>query len=193
MTEADLRGVRLSDNFSLWEMVRTARADLLERQIELGTVPVMVERAQCLVTDFLQPVRREFGRVDVTIAFRYAEKIDGGWYGVDVATQKHRQGSTTYTAKSQHTTLQAVDFKVPGVDLRAVWEWLKDNARNPFGQLIHEQNRRPDGSISTWLHVSEPGTSLIDGRHIYGEAKDYKSWRASPRYHLIESVDRWPR
>jgi hypothetical protein len=193
ITEAFCRGVQLSDNFTLWELVRTTRSEFLQRNMEIGAGPLLAN-LQCLALDFLQPVRDHFGGpIVLGSGMRYAECDDSGrWYGLDVAVQGHEQGSTSYRPKAQHTKGEAVDFDPPaGVDHEDVWHWIKDHCLLPFGQLIHEQRYHATRPTEEWLHVSLTG-KRASGGPIYGEAMDYDNRRPrGQQYHLLESVTRW--
>lgn len=126
-------GVRLSRNFTLAEMDRHGEAE-----------PHHVEALRALALDVLQPIRERWGALTVTSGFRSAAR--------NVASG----GSPT----SQHLLGQAADLVPTQADPIDVWCWIASSAI-PFGQVIFEERKRPDGSLARWVHVS----SAADGIH----------------------------
>lgn len=125
--------MKLSKNFSLSEMVKSqtaARHDIIN-------VPGRSEldNLKTLVKEVLQPVRDHFGPVTINSGFRCLEL-------------NRKIGSSD---RSQHTKGMAADLEVPGVDNKAVAEWIRDNL--DFDQLILEFYYDNDPS-SGWVHVS---------------------------------------
>jgi len=181
--------MRLSKNFTLSEFVRTSRTQLAPRNAELAATEPYVSNLRVLCVDILQPLRDYFGApVTVSSGFRYAEKVNGIWEGVDVAI---RSGSrrTHYDPRSQHVRGEAADFHVRGYSDREVWEWIYKHCPNPFGQLIYETGKR-----SVWVHVSIPGNRIAErgGGLIQGEVKDAKQdHNGRWRYATVDSVERW--
>ena len=156
-------------NFTFDELTKCSRGGAMAaRNRALAKAPEKLASGQCLAL-LLQVLRDHVeSPVDVVCALRYAEQIDGLWYGYDVAVQGDAQGSKSYYPKSQHTRFQAADVHCHGHDLDDVWAWLADECGHPFGQVINERR-----GGAHWLHVSIPGTSLIDGRWIEGECLSY--------------------
>lgn len=126
--------MRLSDNFTLREFVRSQTA---ERRGIPNLPPAEHLRAmQLLCAKVLEPVRAHFGRpVRITSGYRSAE------------LNRAIGGSPT----SQHSKGEAADFEIPGIENRRVAKWIAANL--PFDQLILEGHSAHDPNAG-WIHVS---------------------------------------
>ena len=155
------------------------------RQTALAQHPETLASIQCLGI-LLQFVRDHFDApITVQPGYRYAERINGAWYGYDVRAQGKAQGSTSYRPRSQHTRGEAADFDVSGVAHDDVYNWIADECGHPFGQVINETR-----GASRWIHLSIPGVRA-DGRRIEGECLSFVAHR-QPRYILHKTVaGRW--
>ena len=164
-------------NFTFDELTLCKHGGRMQaRARALAQEPATLAALTCLAI-LLQHIRDQLDApIVVYPAFRYAVEVDGKWYGHDVSAQGRSQGSTTYRPKSQHTRGEAADCRVPGRDLDDVWTWIADECCHPFGQVINERR-----GGSHWLHVSIPGTSILDGRWIEGECTSYVHGR-DPEY-----------
>ena len=157
----------LTPHFKLSELAGCHHAALAARQDELARNPGILSALQCLAI-LLEVVRAQWGKpLVVSPGFRYAEQIDGKWYGYDVRAQGKVQGSRSYRPKSQHTKGEAADFDIPGVKHDEIFEWLADECGHPFGQVINETRGR-----SRWIHLSIPG-ARASGAPIEGECLSY--------------------
>jgi len=138
-----------------------------------------------LCTDILEPVRRYFGNPVIIISgMRYSILNSGKWTGLDYEMRRVRQ-KKSYRGVSQHTQGEAVDFIVLGVPTRRVWNWLWQNNKQPFGQVIYEVEGR-----NAWVHASLPGS--MDDQWIYGEVKEpYRDSTGRWYYKFVERIDRW--
>jgi zinc D-Ala-D-Ala carboxypeptidase len=163
-------------NFTFEELTACPHGGAMAaRQTALAKHPDTLAAIQCLAI-LLQHVRSHFGApITVQPGYRYAEEIEGKWYGYDVRAQGKAQGSTGYRPKSQHTRGEAADFDVQGVRHDEVFRWIADECMHPFGQVINETR----GS-SRWIHLSIPGTAY-SGRWIEGECLSFVAHR-DPRY-----------
>lgn len=116
---------RISPNFSLGEMLKSATADARKIANNPNTLQLMALRELC--RNVLEKVRTKFGPVRVTSGFRI------------------------FTPDSQHGKGEAGDFEVPGIANRTVAEWIRDTLR--FDQLILEAYSKSDPNAG-WIHCS---------------------------------------
>ena len=117
--------MNLSENFSLDELTATSTSASNE---PLG---FHKEKLLYLCQYLLQPIRDEFGRVDINSGYRSR--------GLNLAIG----GSET----SQHCKGEAADIRTPDADLWEVYIWILNNLS--FGQCIYEQK-----NTTTWIHIS---------------------------------------
>ena len=119
--------MKLSKNFSLDELTVTS--------ISTSNEPLGLHKEKLLYTAhyLLQPIRDEFGRVDINSGYRSK--------GVNLAIG----GSKT----SQHCNGEAADIRTPQADLWKVYLWILDNLS--FGQCIYEVK-----GAAKWIHISLP-------------------------------------
>lgn len=119
--------MRLSKNFPFEELIVTSTsADNIPSKQD-------TDKLLYLCQYLLQPIRDEFGRVDVNSGYRSE--------GVNLAIG----GSTT----SQHCKGEAADIRTPDADLWKVYLWMLDNLS--FGQCIYEEK-----GAAKWIHISLP-------------------------------------
>lgn len=133
---------RLTKNFTLEEFAVTTHEDLQAANLEEARQHV--GKLQVVAED-LQVVRDHFGK-PIIVTSGYRGPTLNGLIG----------GSPT----SQHLEAEAVDFRVVGVPLREVWEWIATKSGLAFGQLILESSEEcpPDGEPRWgWIHYSVPG------------------------------------
>jgi hypothetical protein len=121
----ELLKLRLSPNFTLGELTRSATADARG----LANMPNAAQllKLHRLCHEILEPVRAQFGPVKVTSGFR------------------------CFTPESQHGEGEAADFEVPGVPNLTVAIWIRDHL--PFDQLILEA-WSPGDPNAGWIHCS---------------------------------------
>ena len=144
--------MRLSENFSLWELTKSQTA---ERK-GISNVPgeEEIKNLTALCKNVLQAVRSYYG---VPI------KPSSGYRCLAL---NNAIGSRP---TSQHVTGQAVDFEVPGVDNKVVARWIKDNLT--YDQLILEYYKEGQPN-SGWVHVSyvEPVVKNRNQARVYDGA-----------------------
>ena len=144
--------MRLSENFSLWELTKSQTA---ERK-GISNVPgeEEIKNLTALCKNVLQAVRSYYG---VPI------KPSSGYRCLAL---NNAIGSRP---TSQHITGQAVDFEVPGVDNQVVARWIKDNLT--YDQLILEYYKEGQPN-SGWVHVSyvEPVVKNRNQARVYDGA-----------------------
>lgn len=139
--ESGLRALRLSNNFTLWEMVRSETAHA--RKIFNIPDEAGIEKLRQVCVNVLQPIRNSFNRpVRVNSAYR-SPKLNAVVKG----------SSKT----SQHMRCEAVDFEIMGMDNFKLAEWVSKNLL--YDQLILEFY----GDDSTdpndgWVHTSFTAT-----------------------------------
>lgn len=115
----------ISLNFKYSECIHT------HYQLNNTPNPEQLECIKFLINNLLQPVRNNFGEIEITSCFR------------STLVNKMAGGAPT----SQHTKGQAVDFKCK--DMKKVFYWIKDHLE--FDQLIWEFG---DEDAPDWIHVS---------------------------------------
>ena len=144
--------MKLSENFSLWELTKSQTA---ERK-GISNVPgeEEIKNLTALCKNVLQAVRSYYG---VPI------KPSSGYRCLAL---NNAIGSRP---TSQHITGQAVDFEVPGVDNKVVARWIKDNLT--YDQLILEYYKEGQPN-SGWVHVSyvEPVVKNRNQARVYDGA-----------------------
>ena len=126
--------MRLSENFSLWELTKSQTA---ERK-GISNVPgeEEIKNLTALCKNVLQAVRSYY-RVPIKPSSGYR----------CLALNNAIGSSPT----SQHITGQAVDFEVPWVDNKVVARWIKNNLT--YDQLILEYYKEGQPK-SGWVHMS---------------------------------------
>ena len=119
--------MKLSKNFSLNELTVTSTSASNEPTEDHK------DKLLYLCQYLLQPIRDEFGPVQVNSGYRSE--------GVNLAIG----GSKT----SQHCKGEAADIRTPNANLWGVYLWILDNLS--FGQCIHEEK-----GAAKWIHISLP-------------------------------------
>ena len=129
--------MRFSKNFTLeQDMAQSETAD--ELGIDNTPNEQQIEQFMYLVLYSLQPVRDRWGMVKVTSGFRC--------YVLNTAIR----GSKT----SDHMKGKAADIRVPGADLKDVFNWCRKHL--VFGQLIYEAQQH---GREPWIHIALPRTN----------------------------------
>lgn len=136
-TEAGLKAFRLSDNFCLWEMVRSQTAQA--RKIFNVPDEAGIEKLRQLCVKVLQPIRSALGRpLRVNSAYR-SPKLNAAVGGA--------------SKTSQHMRCEAVDFEIMGMDNFELAQWVREHL--VYDQLILEfygdDSSDPNDG---WVHVS---------------------------------------
>lgn len=125
---SDLKKIRLSENFTLDEFVRTATG--------LDNIPgdAEIENLRLLVANVLQPLRSYLKKpIRITSGYR-SPRVNAAVSG----------SSTT----SQHMKGQAADFQIDGMTNQQIIDTVRQLGL-PYDQIIDEQLRG-----SKWIHVS---------------------------------------
>jgi len=125
---------KLSDHFSLRELLMTEVRSLLDTNIEQGLEHMFILKVLC--NTILEPIRQYFNApMIITSGFR-------------CGTLNYMVGGAT---DSQHCLGQAADFHVEGYTLEEVFEWIYKKSDLPYGQVILEGwvENQP-----SWIHVS---------------------------------------
>ena len=129
--------MRLSDNFTLAELVKSQTAE----RCGIDNTPDKehIENLQKLCDNVLQPVRDYFQKpVTISSGYRSPEL-------------SQKIGSSS---RSQHCKGQAADFEVPGVSNKELADFINENLS--FDQVILEFHN-PDEINSGWGHASYVG------------------------------------
>ena len=147
--------MRLSENFSLWELTKSQVAKRKEIDNTPGEKEIKNLRALC--QKVLQPVRKNY-HVPITPSSGYRSPELNKAIGS--------------SPRSQHTKGEAGDFEVPWIDNRLVARWIRDNL--VFDQLILEFYEEGDPN-SGWIHVSYLDLS-IDNRKK-AQVFDGRTWK----------------
>lgn len=138
--------MKLTENFRLHEFTDspTAEANGWDNRASVA----VVANLQALCKNVLQPLRNHFNKpVKITSGYRCLE------------LNKKVGGENS----SAHLTGNAADLIIPGVELKEIFEYIRENLR--FDQLLLETNKKG----SQWIHVS-----------YY--ANRYNRKRANPNY-----------
>ena len=126
--------IRVAQNFTLPELIKSSTADRMGISNEPATDQVLVNLTN-VANHILQPVRDKFGPI----------RVNSGYRGPDL--NKAVGGSKT----SQHCNGEAADFECSKVGNNELAEWVKDNLE--FDQLILEFYQ-PGKPSSGWVHCS---------------------------------------
>ncbi|MCK5602193.1 peptidase M15 [Candidatus Pacearchaeota archaeon] len=139
--------MRLSKNFPFEELIVTSTsADNIPSKQDMSKLLYLCQY-------LLQPIRDEFGRVDVNSGYRSE--------GVNLAIG----GSPT----SQHCNGEAADIRTPDADLWKVYLWMLDNLS--FGQCIYEEK-----GAARWIHISLPRLDKSNQRALLFKDGKYISY-----------------
>lgn len=125
---------QLTEHFTLEELTVSPTA----KKLGLPNTPTAehIENMRYCCEKILEPVRAHFGKpVQINSSYRAP------------AVNKAVGGSKT----SQHVNGQAIDFEIPGIDNKAVADWVADNLE--FDQVILEFYSAGDKN-SGWVHAS---------------------------------------
>lgn len=127
----ELPDIKVSEHFGLLEFCRTNHTAYQKENYDLALKNI--DRIKALAQD-LEIVRARFERpVVITCGAR------------SQAVNLLVCGSPT----SQHTKAEAVDFLMPKMDLREVFEWIVRASGLSYGQVIHETK-----GPKVWIHYS---------------------------------------
>jgi len=147
--------MRLSENFSLWELTKSQVAQ--RKGISNEPSKEEIENLRLLCRHVLQPVRDNY-RVPVQPSSGYR-----------CAALNEAIGSTS---RSQHITGQAVDFEIPWVNNKVLAHWIRDNLI--YDQLILEYYKESEPK-SGWVHVSYIEPSIKNRKKA--QVCDGKIWK----------------
>lgn len=128
--------MQLTKNFTLREMLRSARANELGVKEQYNPPKQVVENLTGLCVNILQPLRDYIGQAIFIGSGYRCERVNKAVGGV---------------SNSQHLTGEAADIQATGtMENRELFEAIK-RAKLPFDQLIWEFG---DGDNPAWVHVS---------------------------------------
>ena len=147
----------LSAHFSLEELTRTSRSELLEQNRREANAYLPALRA---LAAMLEVPRAHFGR---------PMKINSGFRGPALNAATPGASPT-----SQHSLGQAADIEIHGVDDAELHRWIVTKSGLIYGQCILE---RPPGK--SWVHLSlgEPWRDARKSRQaLTFDGKSYKAW-----------------
>jgi len=125
--------MQLSPNFSLAEMTKTQ-----VRGVNNKPTAAQIKRLILVCENILEPVRKHYRKPVV---------VNSGYRCLEV----NRAIGSKDT--SQHTTGNAVDFEVPGIDNKELALWIANESGIDFVQLILEFYT-PGQADSGWVHCS---------------------------------------
>src|SRR6056300_1928081 len=147
--------MKLTDNFSLEEMTRSATAE--KKNIENVPNEEQIECLRQLCVNILQPLRDDFQKpLVVSSGFR----------------SKKLSLAINSKTTSQHCKGQAADFIIPGVDNKKVFKHIIENL--PIDQAILEYYDESDIN-SGWIHVSWSPNPR--GQALTKDKEGYKTWQ----------------
>ena len=126
--------MKLSDNFSLAELIKSQTAERCN--IDNNPDKEHIVSLEKLCDNILQPVRDYFQKPVM---------ISSGYRSPELS---QKIGSSS---RSQHCKGQAADFEIPGVSNKELADFINDNLA--FDQVILEFHD-PDEINSGWVHAS---------------------------------------
>lgn len=125
MTEQEAKNTKLSENFTLWEFLRTRHTELKSNQLQ---IPVeYIENLRLLCIHVLQPLRDNMGTIRINSGYRCRE-LNNRVLGA---------------RNSDHMYGFAADIDC--IEMDKAFEYIKNNCK--FKQLINEFDL-------SWIHVS---------------------------------------
>ena len=127
--------MKLSENFSLDEVIRSATAT----KLGIDNIPEQehLDNLQVVIDEIAQPLRDHFGKpVRINSGYRSPALNDaiGG------------------SKKSQHSKGEALDLEIDGVSNMEVAGWITENC--DYDQVILEFYNPAEGPNSGWVHAS---------------------------------------
>ena len=151
--------MKLSNNFSLEEMTRSATAE--KKNIENVPNEEQIECLRQLCINILQPLRDDFQKpLVVSSGFR----------------SKKLSLAINSKTTSQHCKGQAADFTIPGVDNKKVFKHIIENL--PMDQVIleyYKEDDMKDYSNKGWIHCSYVPNGR--GQALTKDENGYKLWQ----------------
>ena len=128
INEKIARNYKLSENFTLWEFIRSNRADLLGIMGEQYDIPEpYILNLKRLCENVLQPLRNRYGTIHINSGYRSL--------ALNIAIKGAKN--------SEHMQGKAADIVF--ADMKSGFEYIKKNLT--FRQLINEHD-------FSWIHVS---------------------------------------
>jgi len=128
INEKIARNYKLSENFTLWEFIRSNRADLLGIMGEQYDIPEpYILNLKRLCENVLQPLRNRYGTIHINSGYRSLS--------LNIAIKGAKN--------SEHMQGKAADIVF--ADMKSGFEYIKKNLT--FRQLINEHD-------FSWIHVS---------------------------------------
>ena len=127
--------MKLSENFSLDEVIRSATAT----KLGIDNIPEQehLDNLQVVIDEIAQPLRDHFGK---------PVRINSGYRSP--ALNEAIGGSK----KSQHSKGEALDLEIDGVSNMEVAGWITENC--DYDQVILEFYNPAEGPNSGWVHAS---------------------------------------
>ncbi len=163
MNKGRVDDVRLSQNFSLSEMLYS------EKAVELGVsndpTSMQVSRIMDATQNLYQPVRDGIGPMKVTSGFRSLE--------LNTAVKGAKGGA--------HPAAWALDSQPELMSLEGAMRWLWNNKQLKFDQAILELGKHHDRTNDDWLHLGfrHPTTYIQRREFLIMEDGIYRAWQPS--------------
>jgi len=153
----------ITANFSCWEFAPKMLGAERKNWKPLPVQAVMIRHMAVMI---LQPIRDEFGEVNITSGVRtltdYTRLIDAGYHPswksdhyfgacVPVPVTHQPQFGASFP-----WTCGAVDIQVND-HMRDAFHWMQDKLDpGRYGQIIYEVQTRADGTEAHWIHIGNP-------------------------------------
>lgn len=145
MNTERIQNIKLSDNFTLYEMTITQHRQYLKKNLVQSLR--YIETGKLLCQKLLQPIRTFYtSPLIINSGFR-CHKLNGAVKG---------------SKKSRHLFFEAADFYVCGHSLEKIFRWIWKESNLLWGQLILEPGESP-----RWIHLSLPNKDRELGQQVY--------------------------
>ena len=149
--------MNLSEHFTVADLERSAIAS--SKGIDNKAPEAVIDRAQGLAQNILEPLAAKFGAENIIINSWYrSEMLERHLCDAAYETWRKKEGLPrdtsawhTYFARKQHPKGDAVDLEIKGIGNQELFDYIKANF--DFDQLILEFYKI-GMPTSGWVHVS---------------------------------------
>ena len=144
-------------NFFHREVSRSSTAN--RHEIDNTPSTLILERAELLAQNILQPVRDHYGQSFTPSSWFRCEELEKIITAVSFKNWCKKKGYNyadpatwrKYFDRKSHPRGEAADIEIPGIENDKLYDWILNNL--DFDQLIREFPKEGD-PMSGWVHVS---------------------------------------